>query len=259
MLTFINFPYICNTHINIPRISATPNRQSILRHGKATGGMDAGIGRYVNRLRRTKRMIMKNAFILAITAIAVAACGEKAPGTILPADVTLETGDIVFRMGGGLSSHAVRFADKGGRYSHVGIVVDSAGTKMIVHAVPDEPDFEGDPDRVKMETPEKFYSSINANCGEVKRLENDAATAERAAAFALETYRRGTLFDHDYDDSDTTKMYCCELVETAYRKAGTPLAEGARHDIKLPGMRRIRCILPSDICNNGKLKRIIAF
>lgn len=25
---------------------------------------------------------------------------------------------------------------------------------MIVHAVPDEPDFEGDPDRVKMETPE---------------------------------------------------------------------------------------------------------
>ena len=36
-------------------------------------------------------------------------------------------------------------ADRGGSYSHVGMVVDSCGVMMVVHAVPDEPDYEGDP------------------------------------------------------------------------------------------------------------------
>lgn len=179
--------------------------------------------------------------------------------TIFPAGCELKTGDIVFRRGGGISSHAVMMADRNGRYSHVGIVVDSAGKKMIVHAVPDEPDFEGDPDRVKMETPEKFFSPINANAGEVKRLKGDTIIPLKAAEYAMQIYRRNTLFDHDYDDSDTTKMYCCELVEFAYAKAGLTLAGTERHDISLPGMKRIRCMLPSDICNNKSLKKIIAF
>lgn len=202
---------------------------------------------------------MKTAISLAILAAALASCGNQKPRTILPDGCKLKTGDIVFRRGGGISSHAVMMADQGGRYSHVGIVVDSAGKKMIVHAVPGEPDFEGDPDRVKMETPEKFYSSVNANAGEVKRLTGDTLTARKAAGYALAAYRRGTLFDHEYDDSDTTKMYCCELVETAYSKAGRPLAGNARHDISLPGMKRIHCILPSDICNSGSIKKIISF
>ena len=44
-------------------------------------------------------------------------------------------------------SQAVLLAEKDGAYSHTGIVVDSAGVLMIVHAVPGEPDFEGDEDR----------------------------------------------------------------------------------------------------------------
>lgn len=179
--------------------------------------------------------------------------------TIFPAGCELKTGDIVFRRGGGISSHAVMMADRNGRYSHVGIVVDSAGKKMIVHAVPDEPDFKGDPDRVKMETPEKFFSPINANAGEVKRLKGDTIIPLKAAEYAMQTYRRNTLFDHDYDDSDTTKMYCCELVEFAYAKAGLTLAGTERHDISLPGMKKIRCMLPSDICNNKSLKRLLHF
>lgn len=49
--------------------------------------------------------------------------------TIFPAGCELKTGDIVFRRGGGISSHAVMMADRNGRYSHVGIVVDSAGKR----------------------------------------------------------------------------------------------------------------------------------
>lgn len=202
---------------------------------------------------------MRNVFILFILTAALAACGRNGTKTIFPDGCRLRPGDVVFRRGGGLSSHAVMMADRNGRYSHVGIVADSAGVMMIVHAVPGEPDHEGDPDRVKMETPEKFYRTVNAAAGEVKRPLADRATAEKAARYAVEAYRRGTLFDHDYDDSDTTKMYCCELVEHAYAKAGMPLAGDRRHRLHLPGVKTIECMLPSDICNSPRLKTIISF
>lgn len=203
--------------------------------------------------------MMKTAICLTLLTATLISCNDKKNLTIFPAGCELKTGDIVFRRGGGISSHAVMMADRHGRYSHVGIVVDSAGRKMIVHAVPDEPDFEGDPDRVKMETPEKFFCPINANAGEVKRLKGDTITPREAAAYALEIYRRNTLFDHEYDDSDTTKMYCCELVEFAYTKAGRPLAGTERHDISLPGLKKLHCMLPSDICNSKLLTKIIEF
>ncbi len=163
---------------------------------------------------------MKTLLTIIFTAFMLASCGEKEQRSILPEGCELRAGDVVFRRGSGLTSRAVLAADRNGAYSHIGIVVDSCGVMMVVHAVPGEPDYEGDPDRVKMDTPQRFFSSMNARIGEVKRLCGDSATAARAARFAMEVYRRGTLFDHDYDDSDTTKMYCCELVDFVYRKPG---------------------------------------
>ena len=187
--------------------------------------------------------LMKKAMIIIAMLALLAACKQQAPHSILPEGCVLEEGDLVFRRGNGMTSRAVLAVDRHGSYSHIGIAVDSCGTMMIVHAVPGEPDYEGDPDRVKMESPEKFYSSA----------------ASEAARHALEVYRRGTLFDHDYDDSDTTKMYCCELITFAYGKAGIRLTDGKRHRFKLPGMKPICCILPSDICNSRMLTKIISF
>ena len=101
-------------------------------------------------------------WMMVLCGVALVGCSQSAPAerSILPPDVVLQTGDVVFRLGGGAMSHAVAYIDRDGAYSHVGIVVDSAGKKMIVHAVPGEPDFDGDPDRVKMDTPERFFSSI---------------------------------------------------------------------------------------------------
>lgn len=202
--------------------------------------------------------VMKNLLMIVFVFAMLVSCGRKTAGSILPEGCKLRAGDLVFRRGNGLTSRVVMVADRHGSYSHVGIVVDSCGVMMVVHAVPGEPDYEGDPDRVKMETPEKFYSSINAKIGEVKRLRGDTAAAACAARYALDAYRRGVLFDHDYDDGDSTRMYCCELVERAYASAGRPLASGARHTIHLPGVR-IECILPSDICNNAALETVILF
>ena len=105
-------------------------------------------------------------YIMFVSLLAISCSGSRGNRSILPDGLVLADGDIVFRRGTGMMSHTVVAAD-GGRYSHVGIVVDSAGVKMIVHAVPDEPDFPGDIDRVKMESPRKFFSTINANVGEV--------------------------------------------------------------------------------------------
>lgn len=202
---------------------------------------------------------MKKLFTIIFAAAMLASCADREQRSILPEGCELHAGDVVFRRGSGLTSRAVLAADRHGAYSHIGIVVDSCGVMMVVHAVPGEPDYEGDPDRVKMDTPRRFFSSMNATIGEVKRLRGDSATAVLAARYAMEVYRRGTLFDHDYDDADTTKMYCCELVDFAYRKAGRSLAGRKRHYFHLPGLEPIRCILPSDICNNAALKTIVTF
>ena len=196
-------------------------------------------------------------YIMFICLFAMSCSGKKVERTILPDGLVLADGDIVFRRGSGLMSHTVVAAD-GGRYSHVGIVVDSAGVKMIVHAVPDEPDFPGDIDRVKMESPRKFFSTLNANVGEVMR-HADKQVAHKAAHEAMRLYRCGLLFDHDYDDNDSTKLYCSELVERAYLGAGVSLTEKRRHDFVVPGFHFEHVIMPSDIYENSRLRTIARF
>ena len=176
----------------------------------------------------------------------------------MPANCSLQPGDVVLRCGAGMLSHAVLLAEgNDGIYSHVGIVVDSAGQPMIVHAVPDEPDYEGDPDRVKMDTPAKFFNRMQAIRGEVLR-HHDAVAARLAAEKALQVYHRHTLFDHDYDDSDTTLMYCTELVVFVFSQSGAPLTGIERHGLPLPGVD-YECVLPSDIVGCKDFETIISF
>ena len=195
--------------------------------------------------------------LVFICLLLMSCSGKEGEWTILPDGLELAEGDIVFRRGTGLMSHTVVAAD-GGKYSHMGIVVDSAGVKMGVHAVPDEPDFPGDVDRVKMELPSKFFSTFNAVMGEVMR-HKDKKVAEVAAREALKLYRRGILFDHDYDDSDSTKLYCSELVEMAYLGAGVSLAEERRHDFIVPGFHFEHVIMPTDIYESSMIRTISRF
>lgn len=204
-----------------------------------------------------RRMRNTAAAVVALTLL-IFGCGGRPQGTIMPDGVELRPGDVVLRTGSGLMSRAVIMADRGGVYSHVGIVADSAGVAVVVHAVPDEPDYDGDPDRVKMETAERFYTRMNAQAGCVMRC-GDSAVAARAAEVAVRVYRRGTLFDHDYDSADTTRMYCCELVEFAYAEAGMPLAVAPRHSYNVPGLRLDSIMLPSDFRESPRLSVVTEF
>ena len=172
----------------------------------------------------------------------------------MPSDVQLQTGDVVFRLGCGVSSRAVTQADGGSIYSHVGIVADSAGQKVIVHAVP----YEDGADRVKMERPEEFFSSVKAKNGAVCRTANAEAAAV-AASEAMRICRRGTPFNHDYDNRDTLRMYCSQLVTTAYHKAGINLYSGTGHTLKLVWIDIDGCTFPSDIWKSPKLTVVRQF
>ena len=96
-------------------------------------------------------------------------------------------------------SRIVVAADKNGTYSHVGILKKMEGEWHVIHAVPGEPEFKGDPDRVKIEPLTRFFSPERAVCGEIVRWGKDSLTAARAAQTALLMAQRGILFDHDYN------------------------------------------------------------
>ncbi len=200
-----------------------------------------------------------SALLSTIAMLTAIGCAEKrnAQESIFPSDCLLQTGDIVFRRGSGLTSRAVIIADKGGVYSHVGIVVETDSGLMIAHAVPGEYDFEGDNDRVKLDKPKKFFSNVNAVCGEVCR-HNDSKAAEKAAKIALSIYERNTPFDHNYDETDTTKMYCTQLITHSFEKAGKPFVNIKHDDIDFL-MLHTRCILPSALLESEQLRSIYKF
>lgn len=170
----------------------------------------------------------------------------------------LQEGDIVFRKGGSVVSHMVLYADRGGKYSHIGVVVVKDGEFMVVHAVPGEPDFEGDTDRVKIESVDSFFDEERASSGAVMRPLVGADTLAEVAGKALELAKREVLFDHNYDLEDTTKLYCTELVDFVFRFYGMDLAEGRITHINIPGMVG-DYLLPSDIYKSKKLATVFCF
>ncbi len=175
----------------------------------------------------------------------------------LPTDL-FQDGDLVFRRGMGFTSRVVLAADRDGAYSHVGILKRIDGKWCVIHAVPGEPDYQGDKDRVKVDAVETFFSRTRAANGAVMRVKKAPEQARRAAERALALARAGVLFDHDYDLTDTAQMYCTELIEFVYKKGGIDLSEGRLSKINIP-LFNGDYLLPCDIAQSGKLCLIYKF
>ena len=136
---------------------------------------------------------------------------------------------------------------------------DCLGTgEETFRAVPGEPDFKDDPDRVKMETVEVFFEKRKAVNGAIMRVSGDSVARYRAATHAEQLYASHVLFDHDYDLADTTKMYCTELIDFVYRKEGIDLPEGRVSHVNIPGFRG-DYLLPNDIAQSKRLCLIYYF
>lgn len=165
---------------------------------------------------------------------------------------TLKDGDIVFRRGTGITSQVVLGADSKGVYSHIGIIKFIDNECCVIHSVPEEPDFEGDIDRVKIESINSFFSWKKASSGAIMRVKDIPEIAAKASEHAYFLFTQNVLFDHDYNIKDTTKMYCTELVDFVYKKEGVDLSEGRLNRINIPGFNG-EYLFPSDIISNDKL------
>ncbi len=178
------------------------------------------------------------------------------PSRIFPESI-LQEGDLAFREGDGLASKIILTIDKNTNYSHIGIVVRHNEKWKIIHAVPGEPDFEGDQDRIKIEDLQTYFSKSRAPSGAVMRAKNTSISKE-AARKAFDLYQRNILFDHSYNLEDTTKMYCTEFIHHIFKNTGMDLTQGRRSIVNSFGSSTIY-ILPSDIQKSSELKLIYSF
>lgn len=207
---------------------------------------------------------MKMLKIITLWLVAVAALGgcsgarsgSKADFELLQRE--LREGDLLFRRGMGVLGRAVTATDHDGRFSYVGIAVKVDGAWHVIHAVPDEREFEGDFDRVKCEPVELFFDQMRAGNGAVYRVNVAPEQIDVAVAHARRLSAERRKFDHDYDLSDTTEMYCTELVEFVFAQSGESISEGRLTHVNFPSMTG-DYIMPSDLTKNSKLNQIYSF
>ncbi len=170
----------------------------------------------------------------------------------------LHDGDIAFRRGSGGASRAVLMANPRGSFSHVGMVVNVDGQWCVIHEVP----FEGQSrefDKIYCEPVSDFFNTIKAATGAIYRLSGlDSVQKETICNYARKHLELSTPFDHKYDLTDDSKLYCSELVWRSYLEVGIDLAEERRTKVSVPGFAGIH-IMPADIEFCDRLELIYCF
>ena len=177
--------------------------------------------------------------------------------SMLPKDVNLRNGDLVFRRGGSVMSLCVRVADQKGFYTHVGLVVEVDGELMALHSVPDEAP-EGDFDRVKLESLDDFFEENKALNGAVYRTILSKHQLSDVTSTALIFHQNKVPFDNDYNLEDSTKIYCTELLVRSFDRVGYDITAGNFTDMDMI-MFSGKHILPSDVQLNEDLVVIYSY
>lgn len=164
----------------------------------------------------------------------------------------IQEADIVFRLGRTLQSDAIASHGSGG-YSHIGIIIRTDSTLKALHIEPHRHQSE----HIKAQSLEEFFHPDNALAGCVMRHNaiNDSLRLV-ISAYAKELHASPITFDHDYRLSDSSQMYCTELVEKIFQRVGISLARGQK--IRLP-LAKEPVIMPSAIYENDSLSMIWSY
>lgn len=163
----------------------------------------------------------------------------------------LRNGDLIFREGTGWRSQAVATGAES-RWSHVGLVVIEAdGQGWVVHAQPEQ----GPKNVVVKERLTQFASSQNAySIGAYTREDLTDLQRTRTKSIALKHVSSRTPFDHDFDASERSRLYCTELVIDAYEGAGAPIKY--RSTLIDTGLSSFQVIFPSHLLEDSQFKRV---
>lgn len=174
----------------------------------------------------SRKMLFVFLLFLAIIGFVIV-CGQSKSSEASPVKPSydiwelpaLHEGDLIFRKGRSLVSRVVLMNDRASPYSHVGIVAFKNGEPFVVHAVPGEPDVNGE-EKVKCDTPADFLDNEKADLFAVFRMTDDEKhQAKMAAQKAMDYFEMGLPFDKTLDFRSNDKLYCTELVWKAYLAA----------------------------------------
>ncbi len=193
-------------------------------------------------------------FLLAVLALSVR-CSANRPVADCNVDIPVADfcqGDIVFRLGRTIQSSAIASQGAGG-YSHIGILIEVDSALQILHIEPSRQASE----KIKTEALPEFFSAEQAVAGCVVR-HNGISEPSRAAIadYAKYLLNSDISFDHDYLLSDSSRMYCTELVERVYSHVGISLSQEKK--VRLP-LAKEPVILPSAIYENDSLVSIWSY
>lgn len=196
---------------------------------------------------------MRNKLIL-LTFVLLSGCRAATPEAYHYIDIPtshLRSADIAFRMGLSMQSRFIARAENPqDSYSHIGFVIKCDTACYVLHIEPKE----GADEKIKCEPIEEFFHSSRATKGCVKRFVGmSEEECKRLQAKALEYFNSSITFDHDYILSDSSQMYCTELIESIFCSQGISLAQGRSHSLPLA---KESVILPSDISCNETLEVI---
>ena len=177
-------------------------------------------------------------------------CDVGRERVVLTGTEAFREGDLVLRCGWGVESQAVVESSRS-IYSHIGILHEDSvcGEWMVLHAVPGEAD-KGESEYLKCEKITEFFAPERAKCGAWMRVDCADSVARNAARYALE---ENVMFDNDYLLTDTTQLYCTELVFQAYLHQGMDISDGNRHDVPLLFSKDGECLFPVDIEESTKI------
>lgn len=130
---------------------------------------------------------------------------------------TLQSGDVVLRMGLGADSYLLSLANRRNKnYSHCGIVMIEAGKPIVYHSIggEDNPD-----ERLRRDDAAIFFSPDHNTAIALVRYDfSDIALAELQNVVQA-YYSLRPKFDLRFDLATDDKLYCSEFVSKAINKA----------------------------------------
>jgi hypothetical protein len=197
------------------------------------------------------------AFIFHQSATRPTAASETNIDPVLLAGINSEIkdGDIIFRKGRSLVSSIVMLNDKETDYSHVGICCKTDNEMFVIHAVPGEPDEQGN-EKIRCDKLSEFLTPDKASIFAFYRLTCDTSgIAAASAANAMAYYRAGLPFDKALNFRNDDKLYCTELVWKAYLKSGVNITGNQFKKLNL-NILTDSIILPGHIQNSVLLTKI---
>lgn len=163
------------------------------------------------------------------------------------------TGDIVFFHGTRMRSMAVRYLDPGpGAMSHLGILIRSDSSLLVVHASPHSSG--NTTPRVRLESLDTVLREGNVASMLLYRCTVDSA-GYKAAEWACTFAERGLPFDSEFDLTTDTALYCTELVLQAYLRAGVNIATEAIDTLFHPFGRKA-ILFPTNIARSRLLRQV---